>query len=103
MAVAEELMLDAGVIGVVFAAIAGFLGWRVGTAQDAVRIKVQEDAIKKLTAQVEVLRADLSKEARDLSTTMSAVNSSLESTARLLDRMDQRIGKLEDRRDDRDG
>ena len=97
MTLGEGLAIDVGVLGLIGAAISGFVGWRVGTAQDAVRIKYQAETIKSLTDRVDALHKELSAEARQFATALSEVNSSLSATARLLDRMDQRLAKLEDR------
>lgn len=93
----ESITLGMSIVGLAGAALTGFIGWRVGTAQDAVRIKYQADAIDTLTAHVERLRSDLAMETRQLSASTAAIGSALESTARLLDRMEQRVCKLEDR------
>ena len=97
MTLGGGLAIDVGVLGLIGAAISGFVGWRVGTAQDAVRIKYQAETIKALTDRVDSLHRDLASEARQFTTALSEVNASLNTTASLLDRMDQRIAKLEDR------
>ena len=92
----EGTVVDAGMLGLLAAAVSGFLGWRIGTAQDAVRIKYQADTIRSLTDRVDSLHKELTIEARQFATSLSEVNASLNATASLLNRMDQRLAKLED-------
>ena len=82
-------------IGLGVVAVTAFLGWRIGTAQDAVRVQYQADQIADLTATVCGLRRELNSESRSVASSLASISTSLKATADLLTRLERRLERLE--------
>jgi len=85
-----------GLIEVALVAATGFIGWRIGAAKDAVRIYYQKEQLEKLQTEVSELRREMHGEARASASSLAHINSSLSSTAQVLERLEERIAKVED-------
>lgn len=91
-------MIESGSFwAVALAAIAGFMGWRIGTAKDSVRVEIHEQRIKELQQAMEGLRSIDASEAKDAAVALAQINTTLQSMAEILARLDARTTKLEER------
>lgn len=83
---------------VAVAAVAGFLGWRIGAAKDSVRVEIHDQRIKELQQSIDTIRGVDAREARDAAAALASINTTLQSMAEILGRLDARITKLEEKR-----
>lgn len=85
-----------GLLAILLAAFTGFIGWRVGTAKDSVRIEAHEARLNKLSDQIEAMSRSESKESKETGEQLARIAVTLNSVAETLGRLDRRLSKLED-------
>lgn len=72
---------------IIFAAVTGFLGWRMKSAQDAVRIENAVREIDRIAERVRVLEGSTTTTVA----TLASISTSLESIGKTLTRLENKI------------
>lgn len=91
----HDLVNNSSIWTVAMAAIAGFIGLRVGAAKDSVRLQIHTDQLTKLETQMEKVIERDSKSDKETAIAISSINTTLTTLVSAVNRIDARLLEME--------